>query len=106
MAAALAKISAHLRISENGARNFCIAVRHEFKGLQPPFEMIAACVTRAATMVERREVVMSLITRVVCDPDRNRLVTITPKPVFAPFFRHQAGLRDVGDRVLEFVDRP
>ena len=46
----------------------------------------------AATMAERREIVANLLTRVVCDPDRKQLVAFTPKPVFAPFFRHQAGL--------------
>jgi hypothetical protein len=46
---------------------------------------------------------MSLLARVVCDPDRKCLVAIIPKPVCASFFRLQAGLRDVSDGVVEFV---
>lgn len=57
----------------------------------------------AATMAERREIVMNLLARIVCDPDRKRLVAFTPKPVFAPFFRHQPGLRELAGGAFEFV---
>lgn len=89
------------------------AIRRQIDSLvvAPPAETINAgeylqslgAVWDAATMTERREIAMSLLTRVVCDPDLKRLVSFTPKPVFAPFFRHHAALRARHDNSFEFV---
>ncbi len=88
------------------------AIRAQLDGLvvAPPAETIDAgryleslgAVWSAATMAERREIVLSLIIRVVCDPDAKRLVAFTPKPAFAPFFAHHEALRERNDGSFEF----
>lgn len=60
-------------------------------------------VWEAATLPERKEIVMTIVTRAICDPDQKRLIAFFVKPVFAPFFRQQAALREHSDGAFEFV---
>jgi Recombinase zinc beta ribbon domain len=55
-----------------------------------------------AYAAERRDLLRALLISVVCDPDAKTLVRFTPKPIFVPFFRGQANLRE-SEGIFEFI---
>jgi DNA invertase Pin-like site-specific DNA recombinase len=55
-----------------------------------------------ANPAERRDLIRALLVSVVCDPDEKRLLKFTPKPIFVPFFRGQANLRE-SNGIFEFI---
>jgi hypothetical protein len=40
----------------------------------------------AATMLERRQIVLALLLEVECDPDTRRICALRPRPSFVPLF--------------------
>lgn len=45
-----------------------------------------AAIWEEATIVERREMVLTLITRIECDPETKRIVSLQPRPAFVTLF--------------------
>lgn len=88
------------------------AVRADLNALnaEPEHEVIDAgiyletlgTVWTAATLTERRDIVRSLVTRIVVDPGTKRLLSFIPKPAFLPFFRQLPNVREI-DGVVEFI---
>lgn len=55
-----------------------------------------------AQPIEQREIVHSLVTRVVCSPEQKHIVSFSPRTAFVPFFRQQPNLIE-RDGVFEFI---
>lgn len=62
-------------------------------------------VWEAANLPERKEIVSTVVTRAMCDVDQKRLTAFFVKPVFAPFFRNHAALREHADGAFEFIKK-
>ena len=97
-------------LAEYRSERDALRVELDALNVQPEREAIDAgmyleslgTVWNTATVLERRDIVRSLVVRIVCDPDRKRLHSFTPKPVFVPFFKHHPQLREVNG-AFEFI---
>jgi hypothetical protein len=53
-----------------------------------------------ATLAERREMVLTMLEQVVCDPEEQRIAALRPKPSFVLLFRQNPDLREHDGRFV------